>query len=124
MDEVKLFHKSRIAFMIINDEVLYLVNSTKSHIEWFETLNLNSLDFNEIVRGYVRENLIVFYKGDFEYDEKVYEHADWFSNKIIDDLGVDNPLIYVGVKKGDIGEIWEPMNRIELSKNKNRYRKR
>jgi len=64
------FHVSRIAFMIINNEIIYLENSKMSHIEWYKSLGYKEEDFNNIVRGYTKDNKIIFYKGDFLYDDK------------------------------------------------------
>ena len=33
------FHKKRIAFMIIDNEILFLEHSTMSHFEWYTSLN-------------------------------------------------------------------------------------
>ena len=39
------FHKKRIAFMIINNEILFLESSEMSHYEWYISLNLKKQDF-------------------------------------------------------------------------------
>ena len=60
---VETFHKQRTAFIIINNEVLFLTNSKLSHFEWAQTLGVNEEVFITLTRGYVLNGNIVFYKG-------------------------------------------------------------
>ena len=45
------FHKRRIAFMIIDNEIMFLEHSTMSHYEWYTSLKYKKEDFKNIVRG-------------------------------------------------------------------------
>jgi hypothetical protein len=87
-------HNSRVAFLIINDEILFFRNSTMSHREWFNTLNLN-LNFDEIIRGFYLNNRIIFYKGDFIFDDETITTALNFYKKIIQELKLESPEVWV-----------------------------
>ena len=108
-----MFHKSRVAFMIINSEILFLENSGMSHIEWYTSLNYPIENFDNIVRGYYKEGKIIFYKGDFIYDEDVINQANKFANKIKEYVKDNDAKVYAGIIKGEIGEMWPPAIEIE-----------
>ena len=114
MNEEQKFHISRLAFMIIEDKIIYLSNSKLSHIEWYKSLNYDLDKFDMIVRGYYRDGKIVFYKGDFEYDEEVIQNARKYGNEIRKYVDDKNAEIYVGVIKGKVGEIWKLKMKIEI----------
>lgn len=107
------FHKSRVAFMIVENKIIYLENSTMSHIEWYLSLGYKKEEFDNVVRGYYRNGEIVFYKADFIYDDEVIEKAKKVNNDIKKYVNDKNANVYVGVKKGKVGELWEPELRIE-----------
>ncbi|MBE6160083.1 MAG: hypothetical protein E7157_03440 [Lactobacillales bacterium] len=112
------FHVSRIAFMIINNEIIYLENSKMSHIEWYKSLGYKEEDFNNIVRGYTKDNKIIFYKGDFLYDDETINTAITFAPIIKEYINNENAEVYAGVIKGKIGEQWEPCLKIEVNTKK------
>ena len=57
------FHKKRIAFLIVNNEILFLQNSPMTHYEWAKSINIDVSNFDEITRGYALNNEIFFYHG-------------------------------------------------------------
>jgi UDP-N-acetylmuramate-alanine ligase len=118
MNKEKEFHKSRIAFMIIQNQIMYLSDSTMSHLEWFESLELPNENFNDIVRGYVKNGKIIYYKGDFEYDEDVLNVAKSTCNQIMEETGSYGFKVYAGVTKGEIGLEWEPTVEVGFTKSK------
>lgn len=107
------FHKSRVAFMIIENKIIYLENSFMSHIEWYLSLGYKKEEFDNVIRGYYRDGKIVFYKEDFIYDDEVIEVAKEISREIKKQVNDGKAEVYVGVKKGKVGELWEPALRIE-----------
>lgn len=111
------FHQSRVAFMIIENEVIFLRNSSMSHFEWYLSLGLPSDKFDEIIRGYYKEGRIIFYKGDFLYDDEVIEVAKCYGDYIRQEVGDADALLFAGVKKGEIGEVWDPVIEIKLRRN-------
>ena len=95
----KDFHQRRIAFIIINDEILFLKNSTLSHYEWYKELtgSEDRNEFNKLVRGYYLDGSVTFYKGDFKYDEECIKAANDYCYKIKDYCKVDKLKVYCGV---------------------------
>lgn len=80
--------------------------------EWYKSLKYDLNKFDSVIRGYYREGNIVFYKGDFEYDEEVIEAAKKYGNDIKKYVNDKNAEVYVGVSKGNVGEIWQPKLKI------------
>ena len=107
-ENVENFHKSRIAFIVWGKQVLFLKNSTLSHLQWAQTLGIDKETFNDITRGYVLNHDIVFYKGNFEFDEQVIEDAKSFANTIKTECSLPYAKIYAGLIVGDIGTIYPP----------------
>lgn len=102
------FHKNRIAFMILGKRVLFLKNSTLSHLQWAQNLGIDIKKFNCLTRGYVLNGDIVFYKGNFEFDERVIEDAKNFSKAIKKECSLTSAKVYVGVVVGEHGSIYPP----------------
>ena len=92
MNNEQEYHKSRIAFMIINDEIIFLEYSIMSHREWYESLSLKQENFKKIVRGYILENKAVFYKGEFFLDKfhgfgiKFYPNRNYYQGNFKNNL--------------------------------------
>lgn len=102
------FHKSRVAFLFYRGDILYLTHSTYSHAMWCRSLGISDEEFPSLVRGYVRENSIVYYQGDFSWNEHVVQVALSTYEKIASTLQLEDYRVYCGVKKGEVGTIWEP----------------
>ena len=105
---VEDFHKQRTAFIIINNEVLFLTNSKLSHFEWAQSLGVNEEVFITLTRGYVLNGNIVFYKGKFEFDDNVVADAHTYAKKIKSKCGLKVARVYVGVIAGEIGTLFPP----------------
>ena len=104
LNKANEFHKSRTAFMIIENKVLYLTNSTMTHYEWAQSLGLAMNCFDEITRGFVNDGFIVFYKGNFDYDDKIIEDANAYAGKVAKHCKLKSANVYVGMKIGKIGK--------------------
>ena len=102
----KNIHKERIAFMIIDDEILFLKNSELSHFMWAKQLGVPESIFSQIVRGYYKNGKASFYKGNFEYDNECIECAKRFATEIKEYVGVSSIECWCGHKVGKIGEEW------------------
>ena len=105
---VEDFHKQRTAFIIINNEVLFLTNSKLSHFEWAQSLGVNEEVFITLTRGYVLNGNIVFYKGKFEFDDNVVADAHTYAKKIKSKCGLKVARVYAGVVVGEIGTLFPP----------------
>lgn len=101
------FHQSRTAFLIIDDKVHFLQNSKMSHLEWAKTLGLTEEEFNNITRGYALGENIVFYKGNFCYDDKVIADAKMYAKDIKTFVNIPIAKVYAGLIVG-IGTVWPP----------------
>ncbi len=106
--KVESFHKSRIAFIILKKQVMFLKNSTLSHLQWTQSLGIDKNEFNQLTRGYVVNNDIVFYKGNFEFDEQTIEDAKNFSETIKKECSLTFAKVYAGLIVGKIGTIYPP----------------
>ena len=107
-EKVDSFHKTRIAFIILKKQVMFLKNSTLSHLLWAQSLGIDKNEFNCLTRGYVLNNDIVFYKGNFEFDEQVIEDAKSFANTIKTECSLPYAKIYACLIGGEIGTIYPP----------------
>ena len=111
----------RVLFMILDNQVLYLDNSTMDHREWYLSLGKDPNVFEDVVRGFIMNHKIVFYKGiNFHYDEQVVQEAIVHSSKIKEDLQDPSLEFYCGVVVHSYGEKWEPILRLteeDLAKN-------
>lgn len=107
------FHQSRIAFMLIDENIIYLENSKMGHDEWFLSLGYPIEEFDLITRGYYKDGKIIFYRGDFVFDDKVISDAKMYSKQIMTYVNDFEAEVYVGVKRGKIGTPWMPILKIE-----------
>ena len=104
---------NRVLFMIVGNEVKYLAGSNMDHREWYTSLGLDPNNFDNLVRGYVIDNKIVFFKGMmFSYDEEVIKAARVFTPSIR--ITMNNPAleVYCGILVNGQGQKWEPVLRI------------
>lgn len=104
---IKDFHKSRVAFLIYNNKIMFLENSEMSHFEWAKSIGISKMEFNELTRGYCYKANIIFYKGDFSYDKKVENDALKYCLDVLRHCKLTHAKVYVGVKVG-VGKIWPP----------------
>lgn len=102
------FHKKRTAFLIFDNKIRFLQNSTMSHLEWAKSIGVEEEKFNEITRGYAMDNKIVFYKGNFDYDNLVISDAQKFANEIKLFVGYKSAKVFVGLENIGIGKVWPP----------------
>ena len=67
---------NKVLFMIINGEVKYNFDEKKDHKEWYISLGLDGNLFDSVIRGFVIDNKIIYYKGsNFMYDQEVIQAA-------------------------------------------------
>lgn len=107
-EEVNNFHKRRIAFLIYENKVFYIKDSTFSHWEFAQTLNISKETFDNLCRGYYLDGKLIFYKGNFTYDEEMISFAKQYFDEIKKELNLEKIEVYFGQKIGKIGEAWPP----------------
>lgn len=104
---------NRVLFMIVNNQIKYLTGSDMDHREWYNSLGLDINNFDNIVRGYVIDNKIIYFKGMmFNYDEEVIKAARVFTPSIRSYLGNPSLEVYCGIIVNGQGQKWEPVLRI------------
>ncbi len=104
---------NRVLFMIVNNQIKYLTGSDMDHREWYNSLGLDINSFDNIVRGYVIDNKIIYFKGMmFNYDEEVIKAARVFTPSIRSYLGNPSLEVYCGIIVNGQGQKWEPVLRI------------
>lgn len=103
-------NNNRILFMIINNQVTYLQNSTMDHREWYNTLGLDPNQFELVIRGFIMDGKIVFYKGiNFNYDEEVINAAKRYAPSMRVTLNNLNLDVCCGVLINPHDSKWEPI---------------
>ena len=103
---------NRILFMIINDQVKYLTDSNMDHREWYTSLGLDPNNYENIVRGFVMDEKIIFFKGtNFISDNEVITAAKRHAPGIRLTLN-NNYEVYCGIEAHSLGGNWEPIVKI------------
>lgn len=105
-DEVRNFHKQRVAFIIINNEIHFIKNSEESHWEYCQSLNISKETFNTLTRGYYFNGRIVFYNNNFTYDNNVIEEGLKYIVRIKEECNIDKAYIYFGLVIDKTQTVW------------------
>jgi len=103
------FHQRRRAFLIVNNQIYFMKKgSTQSHWEYCQESfpDISKDEFNKIIRGFYLDGDVVFYKGNFTYDDEVIETSLKYLSKIKDELGAAKMEIYFGTIIDTTKEIW------------------
>ena len=105
---------NRNLFMIIDNQVKIQENTTMDHREWYISLGLDLNKFENIIRGYIIENKIVFFKGStFGYDNDVYTAALTYSKIIRNTLNNPSLEVWCGISVNGNDSKWEPILRVK-----------
>ncbi len=103
------YHLDRIAFAVLPNGILVLTkNDSRGHKEWLkEDFEIDDKSFEEIVRGYIKDNKVVTYIG----SEFKPVNDDQRILQIVENLSTlaDGKGIFDGVHVGKVGEEWEPV---------------
>ena len=103
---------NRILFMIIDDQVKYLTEGNMDHREWYVSLGLDPNNYENIVRGFIMDNKIIFFKGtNFIADSEVITMAKRHAPGIRLYLN-NNYEVYCGIEAHSLGGKWEPIVKI------------
>lgn len=104
---------NKILFMILDNQVVYLTSGSMDHREWYVSLGRNSEDFDNVIRGFILDGKIVFFKGmNFNYDQEVINAATMFAPNIRSFLQNPTLEVYCGIVVNSYGEKWEPVLKI------------
>ncbi len=114
-------------FMIIRDEVLILEDDDKDHKEWYESLGEDISLFDQVIRGFIIDGKIIFFKAFFNYDDEVIKCAKRFGPIIRNKVNNKELKVYCGILPGGgYGNKWEPIleiNEDELIKEDKKKKK-
>lgn len=100
--------------MIIDNQVKIQQNTTMDHREWYLSLGLDINKFENIIRGYIMDNKIVFFKGStFGYDNEVYTAALTYAKAIRHYLNNETLEVCCGISIDSYTSKWEPILRIK-----------
>lgn len=101
---------NRLLFLIFNGEIKFLTSNIMDHREWYRSLGGNDADYDNVVRGFVMDNKIIFVKGPkLSYDSNVVEIAKKCGPLIRQQLNNPDLVICCGVIPGENGDRWEPI---------------
>ena len=99
--------------MIINGEVKYNFDEKKDHKEWYISLGLDGNLFDSVIRGFVIDNKIIYYKGsNFMYDQEVIQAAKRYTPYIRYSLQKPNLEACCGIVFSNPTE-WEPIMKLQ-----------
>ncbi len=103
---------NRILFMIIDDQVKYLTEGNMDHREWYVSLGLDPNNYENIVRGFIMDGKMIFFKGsNFIADNDVMTAAKRHAPGMRLYLK-NNYEVYCGIEAHSLGGKWEPIVKI------------
>lgn len=101
-------------FMILHDEVLLIEDDGRDHKEWYDSLGEDSSLFDQVIRGFIIDGKIIFFKAFFNYDDEVIKSAKKFAPIIRNKLKNKELKVYCGILPGGgYGNKWEPILEIK-----------
>lgn len=104
---------NKVLFMVLNGEVRFNMSPNADPKEWFKSFGLNEALYETIVRGFVLDNKIIFFKGsEFKYDEEVIKAAKTFTPYIRFSLQKQTLEVYCGITIMN-STTWEPILKIQ-----------
>ncbi len=101
--------EERILFIVFDGEVKFIKTSTMDHKEWFLSLGGNIDDYDNVIRGYVLEGMLCFFKANLNYDDEVIKFATKYGLKMKNQLNMPDLKICCGIEPGHDGSKWEPI---------------
>ena len=99
----------KILFIVINDEIKFLQNSTMDHREWYISLGGDLNKYDDVIRGYIMKGKIIFFKANLNYDKEVIDFATKMGIPIRNQINQPSYKICCGINPGHDGSAWEPI---------------
>ena len=100
----------RDMFMIIDDNVKYLSSDIMDHRDWYRSLGLNESAFDDVVRGYLLDGKLIFFKGsNFNYDGNVIDAARKYGITMKNDYNNQDLKICCGITINPNDGKYEPI---------------
>lgn len=103
-------NSGRMIFFIWDGQLKCIADEKMDHREWITSLGLPLDNFENLIRGYVVDGKIVFFKGStFNYDDEVYKAAIQFGPMIRNLCNNSSLPICCGILIEAYGSKWEPV---------------
>ena len=100
---------NRILFIVLNGEIKFLQNSAMDHREWYQSLGGSMEEYENVIRGYIMDGMIIFFKANLNYDDEVITFASKMGLKMREQLNQPDLKICCGIDPGHDGAKWEPI---------------
>ena len=98
---------NRIMFIVINGEIKFIQNTTMDHKEWYQSLGGDMNIYDNVIRGYIMDNKIIFFKANLSYDTEVIDFATKMGYKMKQQLNHPEYKVCCGIDPGHEGNKWE-----------------
>lgn len=110
MTKEQKFHSERMMFVLLDNELrIAPAKTTMSHKEWFAARPELNIDYETVVRGYLKDGVICFYTGGDRFEapamcQRFLDMAKQYKVKQIN----------LGAIPAEPGQPWEPRQTIYL----------
>ena len=101
--------KNRWLFIVVNDEIKFMLDDGTDHKEWYQSLGGDMAEYDNVIRGYVMEGKIIYFKANLNYDGEVIEFATKTGIKMKQQLNDNSLKVCCGIEPGRDGAKWEPI---------------
>lgn len=95
--------QDKILFMIYKNEIKFMTSKTADHWKWYQSLGGNPNEYDNVVRGYIENNKIVFFKSNYSCDEEVIDKAKSYGLMIKKHLNIESAEVYCGIERKEDG---------------------
>ncbi|MBR3211046.1 MAG: hypothetical protein IKF71_03805 [Bacilli bacterium] len=100
---------NKLLFIVMDGEIKFLKDSTMDHKEWYQSLGGSMDQYDQVIRGYVMEGKIIYFKANLNYDDEVISFALKTGLKMKLQLHDMSLKVCCGIDPGHDGSKWEPI---------------
>ena len=101
--------EDKILFIVFNGEIKFLKDASIDHREWYLSLGGNIEEYPNVIRGYITEGKLIFFKEDLKYDSEVIDFATKMAIPMKKQLNQPDLKVCCGINPGHDGVKWEPI---------------
>lgn len=87
----------KILFMILNNEIKMMTSISADHWKWYQSLGGKPEEYDNIVRGFITDKHILFFKSNYKVDDEVLDKANTYGPLICHHLNKENLIIGCGL---------------------------
>lgn len=92
---------NKILFMIYNNEIKLMTSENADHWKWYQTIGGDPNNYDNIVRGFITDEHVLFFKSNYKIDEEVLDRAKTYGPLICRHLNKPNTIIGCGLRQED-----------------------